>query len=120
MTYSDSTTDTISKALHFVNERNYEQKTQKELPKINSDLTNADVVIYPNPAENRINIILPLEPTCQVEFQLFDIAGNLMYSSQLYRIENSLDLPIISTGVYIVKIKGNNRDYIKRLIVGNR
>lgn len=120
VTYSDSTTDTITKALHFVNERNYEQKTQKELPKINNNLTSADVVIYPNPAENRINIILPFEPTSQVEFQLLDIAGNLMYSSQLYRIENSLNLPIISTGVYIVKIKGNNRDYIKRLVIGTK
>jgi len=73
-----------------------------------SEISNANIMIYPNPASKNINIDIIGYHT-KAEIQLYDITGNIVASQEISKSEKDIDISTISKGIYILKIKlGNN------------
>jgi uncharacterized protein (TIGR02145 family) len=72
------------------------------------------LIIYPNPATDRINI------TCDdkhiLKIQIFKMIGACILQGDLNNTTNSFDLSVLSKGVYIVRISGSNWAIQQKLI----
>jgi Peptidase C10 family/CUB domain/Spi protease inhibitor/Secretion system C-terminal sorting domain len=73
---------------------------------------NIDVSIFPQPAENIINIKFESSIPDNTQLSVFDIAGKLVYSNKYEIIPGSNDIQInVSgwvSGIYILKLQGEN------------
>jgi len=69
-----------------------------------------EVSIYPNPVQNVLNI--QLNTTEDVEIQVVNMAGQLMFTST----QLSVDVSSLSQGVYFVKIVNNGQATMKKFI----
>jgi hypothetical protein len=68
-----------------------------------------NVIIYPNPASEIINIEFKKSLTDKSEIQLFDISGKLFFKQEIInkdRIE--IDISHLNSGVYIIEINSEN------------
>jgi D-alanyl-D-alanine carboxypeptidase len=65
---------------------------------------NMDVVVYPNPAHNDINILTDEAAT----MQLTDISGKKILHATLKEGTNNIPLQGISTGLYFLRVINNN------------
>ncbi|MGB5980717.1 MAG: family 16 glycosylhydrolase [Nonlabens sp.] len=70
------------------------------------------IKLYPNPAEDRVNIKsnIPLD-----EVSIFDLLGQQVYQST--QVESTVDISGFKSGIYIVKIKSGDRSLSRKLIV---
>ena len=75
------------------------------------------VTIYPNPSDNYFNIINP-ERLQLKEVLIYDLAGRLINSFELTDAEKSKEINIskLDKAVYLVHIKGEEGELIKKLI----
>ena len=61
-----------------------------------------DFVIYPNPAETKVNFVGLFSP---VKVTVYDMLGKRQLQSEVI---NSLDVSKLRSGLYVVKIKNEN------------
>ena len=73
--------------------------------------------IFPNPAKNSITIS-QTEPSF-TKYEIYDINGRLISESKIYGILQKVDLTGYSDGMYIVKLIGNQKIEIKKIIIAN-
>lgn len=81
----------------------------------------SEPTVFPNPANNELNIQFQENKTYFSSFYVYDISGKLMLKKNA-KVENGiykLFLQNINTGVYILKIedKFSKRNFIKKVIV---
>jgi hypothetical protein len=84
---------------------------------INS-LESFDFELFPNPAENEVNILSLNELPFLIE--IYDFTGRLVYSENFENVKNktSIELSEFSNGVYLVKLTTNlGQSAVKKLIV---
>ncbi len=76
------------------------------------------VVVYPNPTSGDVTIKIN-NYSGFLEIQLFDLNGRLILekNSDSFSIEEQVSLKGISSGIYILKLKGQNISTSKKLIV---
>jgi hypothetical protein len=119
--YNDSTSDTVTKAIHFVGENYETYNQQRQLPndKYNADVAaqSSKIVIYPNPSNRTLNIELPFLPEKAIKMVLIDMTGREVYSGLLTSQYSITHLPELPSGMYIIKVKGKDQDYIQRIMV---
>lgn len=67
-----------------------------------------DFVIYPNPASQSFNLeFLNYESNFQEVFiSLFDISGQMVMKKQVDQLLNTMDISILKSGTYFVKVEG--------------
>ena len=70
--------------------------------------------IYPNPANSFFVIRCPL-PVKEIE--IFDVSGKLIKEITFSSKEPKISLKGIKTGVYLLKIKTENKEFTKKLII---
>jgi YVTN family beta-propeller protein len=70
--------------------------------------------IYPNPAKSFIVIRCPL-PVKEIE--IFDVSGKLIKEITFSSSEPKISLKGIKSGVYLLKIKAENKEFTKKLII---
>ncbi len=68
-----------------------------------SDINNSDITVYPNPVSDILFINANLE---NAEIQIFDNLGKIVISEKLDN--NSIDVSILKSGSYIIKIQNNS------------
>ncbi len=68
---------------------------------------NSDIVIYPNPFTENLNIQLTNEESAKIE--IFNLNGALVYSEELYNRENTLMLELLQPGIYYIRIVSNGQ-----------
>jgi hypothetical protein len=68
-------------------------------------------LLYPNPANNEINIVLPLNETVQIE-----IANSLGRTVRIENKRNNIDVSSLPKGIYLIRITREQRTYFKKLI----
>ncbi|HPD34356.1 MAG TPA: T9SS type A sorting domain-containing protein, partial [Candidatus Kapabacteria bacterium] len=79
----------------------------------------SDFTIYPNPASDYITINLnDFNLINDPQIQIFDILGNefkcpLIHNSNYLKI----DISNLSAGIYIIKLDGNLKDDLRKIIV---
>lgn len=78
-------------------------------------LIKMDVLIYPNPANNIVNIIAKNSNPIK-SVQLFDITGKEMSSIKLSD-QNTINVSNLSDGIYLLNIKSDDGSITKKLIV---
>jgi len=66
------------------------------------DVQNVDFTYYPNPAKDAVNIISKTEIS---SIEVFNVAGQLLYSSKANALETKIDISAFSTGTYFFKLK---------------
>ncbi|MDQ3142216.1 MAG: T9SS type A sorting domain-containing protein, partial [Bacteroidota bacterium] len=77
------------------------------------------VTIQPNPARDKVFVIINEEVLATRDIQLFNLSGKMLYqiSSALNRIE--LNTENLSAGTYLVKIKTGDNQVIKKMVIMN-
>jgi len=87
---------------------------------INDDLTNSDLLIYPNPSEGKIKISLPEFEYSNVKIEILDLIGRNTFSEEYFNIGSSdlqLDLSTLAKGSYILKVLNENQFITKKIIL---
>ncbi|MDP5081529.1 MAG: T9SS type A sorting domain-containing protein [Winogradskyella sp.] len=75
----------------------------------------ADFVISPNPAINKLNIKL-LSVNDNVKLEVFDVLGKLIYKREITQLESSVNISNWKIGVYLVRISNNKMTQTKRFL----
>ncbi|MEO1804431.1 MAG: T9SS type A sorting domain-containing protein [Bacteroidota bacterium] len=82
-----------------------------------------EVALFPNPmqAGKPIYLSLPDQQGEKVQVSLWTTSGQLMHTRDVQKASHAdtyiLDLPAISSGFYLLKVKSADRTYIQKLIV---
>lgn len=78
------------------------------------ELNENGFLLYPNPAANFVTLVSPFE---QNEVQIFNLAGQLVFSTQTINKLQELNLDL-SKGSYIMKVSsGNEVRYTEKLVI---
>ena len=80
------------------------------LPNLTSieEIDNLDILVYPNPAANQLNISLSSDEL--LDLTLLDVNGKTVLSRTISNFSNTLDISRIDAGLYFLRI-GNNQNY---------
>lgn len=68
------------------------------------------ISIFPNPADDFINILVQFDPSEKIDFSLLDLLGNKIAEGQLKDGMNRLNLPELQRGVYILNLQTNKNN----------
>ena len=84
-------------------------------------LDNSDVVLYPNPTTDNLNIIINAKASNKGQVNVLDITGKVL-SSQSISLENGKNVinqntNDLSSGIYFVQVKCNESFVTKKLVV---
>jgi len=116
VTYSNNSSETIYKTVHFVTDADTGLKhIENPIPNMTPSNEN-QVRIYPVPAERQLSIAFSLQPN-NATVQLYDITGKEVYFNTISQLNTLLTLPTLSSGQYIIKIKGNNLNVIREITI---
>lgn len=74
-----------------------------------------EFAIYPNPVDDILTVTLSNEE--EVEFILFDNTGKVVLKQQLTQLTNTINLSILSEGIYVVKLSSNLGSTITKKLV---
>lgn len=77
-------------------------------------LMDEEFAIYPNPANNTINIVL--EEGEQIEAHIFNTSGQLLLNSKLEEGNKSIDISELNPGIYILSITANDETFTQKFI----
>jgi hypothetical protein len=85
-----------------------------DTPKIN-------IIIYPNPASNLVNISIDANSVNPDKIEIIDHSGNVVFEELIYSDTRNIQIPLsVKSGNYIVELfKGNSVLLAKKLIVMN-
>tara|TARA_R110002049_G_scaffold290318_3_gene473639 strand:+ start:288 stop:1565 length:1278 start_codon:yes stop_codon:yes gene_type:complete len=78
---------------------------------------NDNITVYPNPFSNQLTIeISELEPN--IELNLFDVRGKLIYSQQFLNSHKfELSRGDWASGVYFLQIRSNTSNYMQKVVI---
>jgi hypothetical protein len=76
----------------------------------------ARILVYPNPAKDRISIDCPERQN--VNLYIYNLIGETVLQRKLANAENEIDISLLSTGMYIVKVTGLDWTVQKKMIRG--
>jgi hypothetical protein len=81
---------------------------------------NTIIKLFPNPTNDIINLEINSNSDCDLSFTIFDVLGKEVLSNQLnIRSGNStskLNLNQLPSGIYFIRLYGNNINIIERLV----
>lgn len=78
------------------------------------------VSIYPNPLHSdALNIELGVQETLPVDVVIFNIMGDAVFRSTYDHRNIQAELPNLSSGTYIVSIKGKGFEHTDRILIAN-
>ena len=77
----------------------------------NALLINEDIMLFPNPSNDRINLTGISHPA---DIKVFNINGNLIKSWR--QASNTFDVSELPVGVYIVHLKSKNETVVRKLV----
>jgi len=118
VTYDDGTFDSLTTFLHIVDCETEDCDMGRQVNPIQraSPQANNDVQIFPNPASNKLNIVIPsLDQTAVL--QIFDVAGKEILQENITQTNSVLLLPAISEGMYIIKINNSKLNVVRKVII---
>ncbi len=79
-----------------------------------------EIVVYPNPTNNFLNVMYEMEGNGEVNFQVFDLLGNMLSSKKVdsYTGENTIqfDVSSLNTGSYFIRILKGDQQVVQRFI----
>lgn len=83
-------------------------------------LKEAEVLLYPNPTNQKATIIIKSELNNELELTLISYNGRTYFRKKIYKeglyFNYNIDLSLYPTGIYLLNISGNNLNITKKLI----
>ncbi len=76
------------------------------------------LVVYPNPAKENIQVYLPNNPE-NFTYQIFNISGSLIQKGETSGFEpvKEISLNTLDKGIYLLQVISNNKYYLKKFVV---
>jgi hypothetical protein len=93
-----------------ITERNLFQTTQNKQ-------NNLNVKVYPNPAENLLNIVFDNLLDESARFDIFDITGRRVQTEQLTDLHSVINISKLVNGIYFYRIYYKNKTVARNKIV---
>jgi hypothetical protein len=78
-----------------------------------------EIIIWPNPAEDQINLNIKGTQGGEIIIEIRNITGRSVYKEQLLsnqELRQSLDISKLIPGIYIMSIKMNGYEHVKKII----
>ena len=86
-----------------------------------TDVKNQDIQfeldIYPNPATDKINVLLPSTTTLPVEVEIYDVMGKKVGTHTATKKSFFLEINSLEKGIYFIKANTTDYNITKKLIV---
>lgn len=76
--------------------------------------SNENVLVYPNPAENRFSITATSEIT---HVEIYDLSGKQVFTSSRYKSGTGIETSSFESGVYLIKVKTSKSESVQKLIL---
>lgn len=108
---------TPSKTSYYSTRSNIATNDQGIITGINPTIYNNSFEIYPNPAKETITIEFNVYPNDNSFVEIFSIDSKLIQRFPILRKTTEINISSLHSGVYIIKISGNDGIGIKKLIV---
>lgn len=81
-------------------------------------LSESHIKIYPNPITSCLTIELGVENQLEVQLELWDITGKLIYNEKMPSIAiRPLEIGYLPKGIYILKINSRNQSITRKILV---
>lgn len=82
------------------------------------ELSDLDFSIYPNPANDVLNVLLPLNVLSNLTFEIIDARGRIVMNTSLVGIQNLLSINVSSleSGIYILQLSDGSVQSSERFI----
>jgi len=78
-------------------------------------ISNNDILIYPNPAREELNIVVPVLEGQMV--QITNIHGQRLYSGTITEYHTKLDIHQFEKGIYFVMITSERQNWVEKVVV---
>jgi hypothetical protein len=82
------------------------------------DAVDSGVTVYPNPADDMLNLTFTLDESAMVRYEVYDISGKLILAESNAEnqglVRSSLDVNELSTGMYLLNIIVDEQVVTKR------
>ncbi len=92
----------------------YEDDTEPEGP---ADLDLDDIMLVPNPAIDRLNILSQFESFNRITYTVIDMSGKYIMDGFLETSDDIIDLTNLPSGVYIVSLNKGDNSRHERIVV---
>jgi hypothetical protein len=78
--------------------------------------TKTNFIIFPNPAQNFVTVMLEDDPITPVTLLIFDAFGKQVKSIQLSTKESNIDISCLTSGLYLLRVDAANNTHTQKLI----
>ncbi len=75
----------------------------------------AGLEIYPNPANDKLNIVCPVQDS-PTSITIYNAQGQVVISSQLQQTLSTFNISTLENGIYLIKIKSSDKVVVEQLI----
>ena len=82
-----------------------------------NETANEVIEIYPNPSSNNVNINIANNGLYVMT--IYDCKGSIIKTEKLHEGINNIELEEIQSGIYFIKLEGNNGVYNKKIIISH-
>jgi D-alanyl-D-alanine carboxypeptidase len=73
--------------------------------------------VYPNPANSNVTVSIPTSVAQNYNISLYDMPGKCIYTEKGDKDEYTLNTEFVQTGMYLLKIQSENKQYLKKIII---
>lgn len=77
----------------------------------------SDIVIYPNPSSDIVNIHFDGYEHIEATIQIYDLSGRLLLNNTVKALESILDISYLSEGVYLLKIAEGDKVLLSEQLI---
>lgn len=81
-----------------------------------ADFSGASLNVYPNPSADGL-FTIELAGRTNMNVQIFNTIGELVYSTELSSSVSTLDLSSVGAGFYSMKIRANDQNIVKQIVI---
>ena len=76
------------------------------------------VNLYPNPADNQINLIFGTEDTGDKRLSIFNMNGQLVFSKEIpVNSGNNIDVSLLESGIYLLQVSSEKAVETRKLVI---
>ena len=80
------------------------------------ELNSTSVSVYPNPAENSINVLMDASLVNNASIELYDAIGKLIMTEKVLNTNTAIFINHLSKGIYTLRVVSNGNQTAKRII----
>lgn len=79
--------------------------------------SNNSILIYPNPANDMLNLVLQSKVTSQTSVEIYNSFGQLLLQSEIINQKSVINISSLSDGVYYCLLKEGEKTFSKKIVV---